>query len=86
MKPQSLLSKLLTFSSVTPVATSVTVLDDMVPLAVELVRQKTVGLFNLANEGALTYDALLATYRDAVDPALRWNMAVTLFSRFIEIN
>jgi 3,5-epimerase/4-reductase len=60
---RSLLSKLLQFSTVYDTTTSLSVLDDIVPLAVHMSLAKKTGIYNATNPGSITYSSLLRDYQ-----------------------
>ncbi len=66
--PRNLLTKLLAFERVASVPNSVTVLDDFWAPAEALIVRGETGVWNMVNEGAETHDALLALWREHVDP------------------
>lgn len=72
--PRNLLTKLLGFRSVISVPNSVTVLEDFWAPALALVAARETGVWNMVNEGVETHDALLALYRERVDPALDFDV------------
>ena len=49
-----------------------TVLDDLLPLMVDMCRQGTTGTVNLCNPGVMSHNEILELYRDIVDPAFTW--------------
>ena len=66
---RNLLTKLLAFERVASVPNSVTVLDDFWAPAEALIARGETGVWNMVNDGAETHDALLALWREHVDPA-----------------
>ena len=49
-----------------------TVLTDMLPIAVELARNNYVGKYNFTNPGSISHNEILTMYRDYIDPKFEW--------------
>eukprot|EP00932_Pfiesteria_piscicida_P000265 SRR837773.10258.p3 GENE.SRR837773.10258~~SRR837773.10258.p3 ORF type:complete len:106 (+),score=14.69 SRR837773.10258:236-553(+) len=50
-----------------------TVLDELVPYAIELALRKRGGIFNFCNPGAISHNQVLELYKEYVDPSLTWS-------------
>lgn len=60
LEPGGLLGKLARFRWVDPVATSVTVLEDLLPLLPELSSRRVTGVLNFVNRGTVSYRDIVA--------------------------
>lgn len=65
---RNLITKLSRYPFVIDVENSVTVVDDFVTVAGELVRRRAQGVFHVTNPGVMRHRDLLAAYRTFVDP------------------
>ena len=66
----SLIGKLLKFSSINVIPTSLTVLTDLVPLALDMMKDKEVGKVNWVCEGTMSNGDILRAYQSIVDPSI----------------
>eukprot|EP00762_Andalucia_godoyi_P001276 ANDGO_04780.mRNA.1 Bifunctional dTDP-4-dehydrorhamnose 3 len=69
---KSLVTKLTRFAKIMKTTTSVTVLDELVPAAIHMMKHNITGTFNFVNPGAISYDDILNMYKEIVDPAASW--------------
>lgn len=63
------LGKIIKYKKVVNVPNSLTVLDDLLPIAVDMTLRKIKGNFNFVNPGALSHHEVLELYKQYVDPA-----------------
>jgi NAD dependent epimerase/dehydratase family enzyme len=53
------------------------ILDELIPIAFEMIINNVTGTFNLTNPGVISHNEILEMYRDIVDPTHTWeNMSV----------
>lgn len=52
---------------------SLCVLEDLLPIAIDMTCKKITGNFNFVNPGAISHGEVLTLYRDIVDPTHTWN-------------
>jgi hypothetical protein len=48
------------------------VLPELLPYVLEMMKQKTTGTINLTNPGLISHNDILEMYKDIVDPAFQW--------------
>ncbi|XP_049849106.1 uncharacterized protein LOC126317482 [Schistocerca gregaria] len=72
---KNLLSKLLRFKEIVSVPTSVTVIDELWPILLDMCRRNLVGNFNFANPGVIENREILELYKEHVDPRIEWRCA-----------
>lgn len=51
---------------------SMTVLEDMFPVIMDMMIKNTTGTFNLVNKGLITHNEILEMYKEHVDPSFTW--------------
>lgn len=68
--PKCLISKLLTYDKVINKYTSISILDDIVPVIINLMKQKAVGIYNLVNPGKVNLLDLKLQYKSLIDHTL----------------
>jgi hypothetical protein len=76
MHERSLLSKLLKFESIFDIETSVTILDELISLAVKMAENKKVGIYNFTNPEGIKYNKLLELYKEIVDNNINWKINI----------
>ena len=69
---RSLVTKITKYEKVVNIPNSMTVLTDMLPIAVELARNSYVGKYNFTNPGSISHNEILTMYRDYIDPKFQW--------------
>ena len=72
LHPRSLVTKLTKYEKVVNIPNSMTVLVDMLPVALRLSKAGAVGIYNFTNPGAISHNEVLSMYRDFVDPTFKW--------------
>ena len=70
--PRNFITKITTYDRVCSIANSMTVLPDLLPIAVDLMQKRTTGTINLTNPGVITHEEILAMFTEIVDPSFRW--------------
>ena len=75
--PRNFITKITTYSKVCSIANSMTVLNELVPIMVDMAKQNVKGTVNLTNPGLITHNEILEMYKEIVDPEFTWvNMTV----------
>ena len=49
-----------------------TVLPELLPMALELAKQNYAGTLNLTNPGLISHNEILEMYKEIVDPSFEW--------------
>lgn len=70
--PRNFITKIVSYDKICSVANSMTVLPDLLPLAVDMAVNRVTGTVNLTNPGTISHDAILEMYREIVDPSFTW--------------
>ncbi len=71
---RNLITKLASYREVVDVENSVTVIEDLVAVARELVLKRASGVFHATNPGTMRHEDLLRLYREVVDPEHRYTL------------
>jgi dTDP-glucose 4,6-dehydratase/dTDP-4-dehydrorhamnose 3,5-epimerase len=67
LHPTSILNKLLKFKTIESFPLSISVVDDTLPLILNLAEKRIVGKFSLSNPGKITQDDLLQIYKKSIN-------------------
>jgi 3,5-epimerase/4-reductase len=70
--PRNFITKITTYEKICSIPNSMTVLDDMIPIMVDMATQRHVGTVNLTNPGVIEHNEILTLYKTHVDPEFRW--------------
>jgi len=72
LEPRNFITKIITYEYICSIPNSMTVLDDLLPCAIELAKQNHTGTVNLTNPGLVSHNEILEMYREIVDPNFKW--------------
>ena len=65
-------TKIVRYEKICSLPNSMTVLDELLPLMVDMVLKKTSGTIQLTNPGVISHEEILTMYRDLCDPTKTW--------------
>lgn len=75
--PRNFITKITNYARICSVPNSMTVLDELLPAAIQMIAGDVRGTVNLTNPGLISHDEMLAMYREIVDPGFKWvNMSI----------
>jgi 3,5-epimerase/4-reductase len=69
---RNFITKITNYKKICSIPNSMTVLNELLPLMIELTLRKEVGTVNLTNPGVITHNEILEMYKEMVDPAFTW--------------
>ncbi|MCI21210.1 putative rhamnose biosynthetic enzyme 1-like [Trifolium medium] len=49
-----------------------TVLDELLPISIEMAKRNLKGIWNFTNPGVISHNEILELYRDYIDPSFKW--------------
>ncbi|CAN0913922.1 Trifunctional UDP-glucose 4,6-dehydratase/UDP-4-keto-6-deoxy-D-glucose 3,5-epimerase/UDP-4-keto-L-rhamnose-reductase RHM1 [Linum grandiflorum] len=75
--PRNFVAKIAKYDKVANVTNSMTVLDELVPISIEMAKRNLRGVWNFTNPGVVTQNELLEMYRDYIDPNFKWTNFTT---------
>ena len=71
-EPRNFISKIIRYSKICSVPNSMTVLDDMLPVMLDMMRKNITGTFNMTNPGLISHNEILELYCKLVDNNFTW--------------
>jgi dTDP-glucose 4,6-dehydratase len=71
--PRNFITKITRYEKVCSVHNSMSVLPELLPMALELMKNKYIGTLNFTNPGVISHNEILALYKKHVDPAFEWH-------------
>ena len=69
---KNFITKILSYDRIHSCLNSMTVLEDLLPVLVDLIKKRKVGTCHLVNPGPMTHNEILELYREIVDPNFIW--------------
>jgi dTDP-4-dehydrorhamnose reductase len=69
---RNFITKITRYNKICSIHNSMTVLDDMLPIMLNMIINGKTGTFNMVNPGVISHNEILEMYRDIVDPNFHW--------------
>ena len=76
VRPASLIGKLLRYPVIKSIPASITCLNDLVPLAIDMLKDKDYGIVNWVCDGTITNGQILRTYASIIDSSITFKEEV----------
>ena len=73
INPRNFITKITNYTKICSIANSMTVLNDLLPVLIEMALNGQVGTVNLTNPGIITHNEILEMYKEIVDPNFSWS-------------
>lgn len=70
---RNFITKITTYEKICSVPNSMSVLPDLLPLVIDMMKKRTTGTINLTNPGLITHNEILEMFTEIVDPSFKWN-------------
>jgi len=70
--PRNFITKITRYEKVCSVPNSMTVLDELLPILVDMAYKKVTGTINLTNPGVITHNEILMMYKELVNTNFTW--------------
>ena len=70
--PRNFITKITTYKKVCSIPNSMTVLNELLPILIDLALKNTTGTINLTNPGLISHNEILEMYKEIVDPDFEW--------------
>ena len=71
--PRNFITKIVNYEKVCSVPNSMTVLPELLPYVLDMMKNKTTGTINLTNPGLISHNEILQMYKEIVNPSFTWN-------------
>ena len=71
--PRNFITKITNYEKICSIPNSMTVLPELLPYVVEMMKNKTTGTVNLTNPGLISHNDILKLYKEIVDKDFTWN-------------
>lgn len=70
--PRNFITKIANYEKVCSVPNSMTVLPELLPYVLEMMKQQITGTMNLTNPGLISHNEIFEMYKEIVDPNFTW--------------
>jgi len=71
--PRNFITKIVNYEKICSVSNSMTVLPELLPYVLDMMRNKVTGTINLTNPGLISHNEILQMYKEIVDNNFTWN-------------
>ncbi|BAT75938.1 bifunctional dTDP-4-dehydrorhamnose 3,5-epimerase/dTDP-4-dehydrorhamnose reductase [Vigna umbellata] len=70
--PRNFITKITRYEKVVDIPNSMTILDELLPISIEMAKRNLTGIWNFTNPGVVSHNEILEMYREYVDPNFTW--------------
>jgi dTDP-4-dehydrorhamnose reductase len=72
INPRNFITKIVNYKKICSIPNSMTVLNELLPITIEMALNKKVGTVNLTNPGLISHNEILTMYKEIVNPDFTW--------------
>jgi dTDP-4-dehydrorhamnose reductase len=72
LHPRSFVTKITKYAKVINIPNSMSILDDLLPIVIEMTKERRTGNYNFTNPGVISHNEVLQLYKTYIDPTLTW--------------
>ena len=80
---RNFITKISTYEKICSISNSMTVLPELLPLVLDMMKHNITGTMNLTNPGTISHNEILDMYRELVDPEFTWQNFTEIEQRAI---
>ncbi|KAF2302812.1 hypothetical protein GH714_008542 [Hevea brasiliensis] len=70
--PRNFITKISRYNKVVNIPNSMTVLDELLPISIEMAKRNCRGIWNFTNPGVVSHNEILELYKKYIDPEFKW--------------
>ncbi|CAI9755399.1 unnamed protein product [Fraxinus pennsylvanica] len=70
--PRNFITKISRYDKVVNIPNSMTILDELLPVSIEMAKRNFTGIWNFTNPGVVSHNEILEMYREYIDPNFTW--------------
>lgn len=70
--PRNFITKICRYEKVVNIPNSMTILDELLPISIEMAKRNLRGIWNFTNPGVVSHNEILQMYKDYMDPSFMW--------------
>ncbi|KAL6506878.1 Rhm1p [Orobanche hederae] len=70
--PRNFITKISRYNKVVDIPNSMTILDELIPISIEMAKRNLSGIWNFTNPGVVSHNEILEMYKQYIDPDFKW--------------
>ncbi|KAL8129822.1 hypothetical protein V2J09_018977 [Rumex salicifolius] len=70
--PRNFITKISRYNKVVNIPNSMTILDELLPISIEMAKRNLRGIWNFTNPGVVSHNEILEMYKNYMDPDFKW--------------
>lgn len=70
---KNLITKLSNYKTIVNIPNSITVLPDLLPISIDMMKKQYIGIYNFVNPGYITHNDILVLYKEYIDNETTWD-------------
>ncbi|CAN6443598.1 unnamed protein product [Victoria cruziana] len=70
--PRNFITKITRYNKVVNIPNSMTILDELLPISIEMAKRDLRGIWNFTNPGVVSHNEILEMYKQYINPAFKW--------------
>ncbi|XP_004515790.1 bifunctional dTDP-4-dehydrorhamnose 3,5-epimerase/dTDP-4-dehydrorhamnose reductase [Cicer arietinum] len=70
--PRNFITKITRYEKVVDIPNSMTILDELLPISIEMAKRNLTGIWNFTNPGVVSHNEILQMYKEYVDSNFTW--------------
>ncbi len=70
--PRNFITKITKYEKICSIPNSMTVLDELIPVSIKMMKNNETGLYNFTNPGTISHNEILEMYKNFVDSTFKW--------------
>lgn len=70
--PRNFITKISRYNKVVNIPNSMTILDELLPISIEMAKRNLRGIWNFTNPGVVSHNEILEMYKKYIDPEFKW--------------
>jgi 3,5-epimerase/4-reductase len=72
LSQRNFIAKILSYEKICSIPNSMSVLPDLIPIMIDMMKNNELGTFNFTNPGLISHNEILQMYKNYVDPDFTW--------------
>lgn len=69
---RNFITKITRYEKVVNIPNSMTILDELLPISIEMAKRNLTGIYNFTNPGVVSHNEILEMYREYINPKFTW--------------
>uniref|UniRef100_M1AA70 UDP-glucose 4,6-dehydratase n=1 Tax=Solanum tuberosum TaxID=4113 RepID=M1AA70_SOLTU len=71
--PRNFITKISRYNKVVNIPNSMTILDELLPISIEMAKRNLTGIWNFTNPGVVSHNEILEMYKKYINPEFKWS-------------